>query len=382
MKIVIAPDSFKESLSAREVAEEIAAGFKEIFPDADYPLIPVADGGEGTVQAMIDATAGALNPLEVSGPHGESVQACYGFTASQGLAIIEMASASGLELVPPERRNPLVTTSYGTGELIRDALGAGARHIVIGIGGSATNDAGAGMLQALGARLTDADGRELGPGGAELARLAHIDVSNLDPRLKACRIDVACDVSNPLTGPQGASKVFGPQKGATPEMVETLDSCLARFAEVLKADLGQDIADIPGAGAAGGMGAALLGVLGASLRPGSEVVTEAVGLAAALKGADLVITGEGRIDGQTIYGKTPIGVARVAKRLGVPVIGLGGCLAQDAGVVHEHGIDAVFSSVHKACSLEEALRSAKSNLRSVARNAAATILIGMTIAKR
>lgn len=381
MKIVIAPDSYKESLSAREVAEEIAAGFRQVFPDAEYQLIPVADGGEGTVQAMIAATAGVLKTLAVSGPHGEAVQSSYGLAADQGLAIIEMASASGLELVPAERRNPLVTTSAGTGELIRDALAAGARHIVIGIGGSATNDAGAGMLQALGVHLTDADGRELGPGGAELTRLAHIDVSNLDPRLKSCRIDVACDVSNPLTGPLGASRVFGPQKGAAPEMVETLDRCLARFAEVLMADLGQDVADIPGAGAAGGMGAALLAVLGARLRPGSEVVTEAVGLEQALAGADLVITGEGRIDGQTIYGKTPIGVTRVARRLGLPVIGIAGCLAQDAGVVHEHGIDAVFSSVHKACSLEEALRDAKINLRSVARNAAAAIRIGMNLAK-
>lgn len=382
MKIVIAPDSYKESLSAREVAEEIAAGFRQVFPDADYRLIPVADGGEGTVQAMIDATSGALKTLAVSGPHGETVQASYGLAADQGLAIIEMASASGLELVPAGQRNPLVTTSAGTGELIRDALAAGARHIVIGIGGSATNDGGAGMLQALGARLTDADGRELGPGGGELARLAHLDASGLDPRLKTCRIDVACDVNNPLTGPRGASKVFGPQKGATPKMVETLDRCLARFAEVLKADLGQDVADIPGAGAAGGMGAALLAVLGARLRPGSEVVTEAVGLEQTLAGADLVITGEGRIDGQTIYGKTPIGVARVAKRLGLPVIGLAGCLAHDAGAVHEHGIAAVFSSVHKACSLEEALRDAKLNLRSVARNTAAAIQVGMAIAKR
>lgn len=380
MKIVIAPDSFKESLSALAVAEEIEAGFREIFPEAEYCKIPVADGGEGTVQAMIDATGGALKTLRVLGPLGEPVEAAYGFSPREGLAVIEMAAASGLALVPPAQRNPLVTTSYGTGELIRAALASGARRLVIGIGGSATNDAGAGMLQALGVSLLDASGKELGHGGAELARLAHIEVSALDPRIAECQIDVACDVSNPLIGPQGASAIFGPQKGATPEMVQQLDACLRRFAEVLRQDLAQDVAQVAGAGAAGGMGAALLGVLGARLRPGSEVVSEAVGLDEYMTGADLVITGEGRIDGQTIFGKTPIGVARAAARHGVPVIGLGGCLAPDASVVHEHGIEAIFAAVRSACSVEESLHNARFNIRSAARNIAAALRIGKGLA--
>lgn len=380
MKIVIAPDSFKESLSAMEVAQEIEAGFREIFPEAEYCTIPVADGGEGTVQAMIDATGGSLQALEVIGPLGNPVRAAYGFTASKGIAVIEMAAASGLELVPPSQRNPLTTTSYGTGELIRAALASGARRIVIGIGGSATNDAGAGMLQALGVRLLDANGKDLGSGGKELARLEHLDISGLDPRIAACRIDVACDVSNPLVGPQGASATFGPQKGATPAMIQELDACLQRFADVVRQDLGQEVATVPGAGAAGGMGAALLGVLGGHLRPGSEVVTDAVGLDERLADADLVITGEGRIDGQTIFGKTPIGVARVAARHGIPVIGLGGCLAPDANAVHAQGIAAIFSSVRRACSTEEALQNARFNLRSVARNVAAAIRIGKGLA--
>ncbi len=379
MKIVIAPDSFKESLSALAVAEEIEAGFREIFPHADYCKLPVADGGEGTVQAMIDATGGELKTLEVVGPLGGPLKASYGYAAQRHLAVIEMAAASGLELVPAALRNPLITTSYGTGELIRDALQSGARHIIIGIGGSATNDAGAGMLQALGVRLLDNTGHALEAGGAALARLAHIDISTLDPRIAHCRIEVACDVSNPLVGPTGASAVFGPQKGATPQMVDTLDAALRRFAEVLQHDLGQDVAQVPGAGAAGGMGAALLAVLGGRLRPGSEVVTEAVGLDEQLRDADLVITGEGRIDGQTIYGKTPMGVARVAARHGVPVIGLGGCLAPDASAVHGEGIAAVFSSVRRACSVEEALRDARFNIRSLARNVAATLQIGQKL---
>jgi glycerate 2-kinase len=382
MKILIAPDSFKESLSALAVAEEIEAGFREIFPQAEYCKLPVADGGEGTVQAMIDATGGELKTLSVIGPLGETVQASYGYAAQRALAVIEMAAASGLERVPSALRNPLITTSYGTGELIRDALHSGARHIIIGIGGSATNDAGAGMLQALGVRLLDADSKELEHGGSALARLARIDTRALDPRIAHCRIEVACDVSNPLVGPTGASAVFGPQKGATPEMVQQLDACLQRFADVLRRDLDQDVAQVAGAGAAGGMGAALLAVLGGRLRPGSEVVTEAVGLDEQVRDADLVITGEGRIDGQTIYGKTPMGVARVAARYGVPVIGLGGCLAPDASAVHSEGIAAVFSSVRRACSVEEALRDARFNIRSLARNIAATLQIGQKLGAR
>jgi glycerate kinase len=382
MKIVIAPDSFKESLSALQVASAIEAGFADVFPDAGFVKVPVADGGEGTVQALIDATGGTLRTLAVVGPAGSPVQASYGLTGGTGLAVIEMAAASGLELLPPAQRDPRVTTSHGTGELIRDALDAGARRFVIGIGGSATNDAGAGMLQALGVRLLDADGVEIGRGGAELARLARIDVSGLDQRLLDCQLDVACDVTNPLVGPVGASAIFGPQKGATPEMVEQLDRCLQRFADILQRDLGQDVAGVPGTGAAGGLGAALLAVLGARLRPGCEVVMEAIGLEALLRDADLVITGEGRTDGQTIYGKAPIGVARVAARCGVPVIGLSGALTPDSAAVHAHGIAAVFSAVRQPCTVPEALRDAAANVRRAAYNVAAGLKVGMNLGRR
>jgi glycerate kinase len=376
MKIVIAPDSYKESLTAMAVANAIEAGFREIFPDADYVKLPVADGGEGTVQAMIDASGGRLVTLQVSGPLGEPVSAFYGLMGDGETAVIEMAAASGLELVPPALRDPLRTSSYGTGELIRDALQAGARRFVLGIGGSATNDGGAGMLQALGGRLLNAAGQDLRPGGGALAMLAKIDLSGLDPRVKDCVFDVACDVSNPLVGPQGASHIFGPQKGATPAVVEQLDANLRLYADVIARDLGEHVADVPGAGAGGGIGAGMMVFLGGRLRPGSEIVTAAVGLDAALADADLVVTGEGRIDSQTIHGKTPIGVARVALRHGVPVVAIAGSLAPGAAVVHEHGIDAVFGSVSRPCTVEEAMAGAAVNVRCAARNIAAILRVG------
>ena len=379
MKIVIAPDSFKESLSAMAVAIEIEAGFKEIFPDAHYLKVPVADGGEGTVQAMIDATAGRRIDLKVSGPLGEPVHAFYGLTGGDSVAVIEMAAASGLALLSPHLRNPLRTSSYGTGELIRCALDAGARRFVLGVGGSASNDGGAGMLQALGVRLLDAKGDDLGPGGGELAQLDSIDASAIDPRIKDCIFDIACDVTNPLVGPDGASAVFGPQKGATPDMVRQLDANLRRYAQVIARDQGQDIADLPGAGAGGGISAAMMVFLGGRLRPGSDIVTDAVGLALAIRDADLVITGEGRLDSQTIHGKTPIGVARIAQRHGKPVIAIAGCLSQTSGVVHSHGIDAVFGAVSRPCSIDEALAEAAFNLRRAARNIAATLKLGAAL---
>jgi glycerate kinase len=376
MKIVIAPDSFKESLTAMAVANEIEAGFREIFPDADYRKLPVADGGEGTVQAMIDASGGKLVALRVSGPLGDPVSAFYGLMGDGQTAVIEMAAASGLELVLPSQRNPLRTTSFGTGQLILNALNAGARRFVLGIGGSATNDGGAGMLQALGGRLLDATGADLAAGGGALNMLDRIDLSGLDARVKDSVFEVACDVSNPLVGPQGASAIFGPQKGATPEMVARLDDNLRHYASIIARDLGQDVADVPGAGAGGGIGAAMMVFLGGSLRPGSEIVTDAVGLDAAVADADLVITGEGRIDGQTIHGKTPVGVARVAQRHGKPVIAIGGGLGSGAAAVHQHGIEAVFGSVSRPCTVEEAMANAAANVRSAARNIAATLRVG------
>jgi glycerate kinase len=276
-------------------------------------------------------------------------------------------------LVPSGKRNPLKTSSFGTGELIRHALDEGLRHLVIGIGGSATNDAGAGMLQALGAHLLDEQGQEICAGGGSLNQLAKIDISNLDPRLQECRIEVACDVDNPLTGERGASAVFGPQKGATPEMVTELDANLAHFSSLVERDLGKEIAEVPGSGAAGGMGGALLGFLDASLRPGVEIVIDAIDLENLLRDADLVITGEGRIDGQSVYGKTPVGIAGIARQQGVPVIALAGSLGEGAEAVHACGISAIFSVVQGPCSLEEALAEAAQNVRKTARQVAAVL---------
>ncbi|ERK12517.1 Glycerate kinase [Pantoea sp. AS-PWVM4] len=379
MKIVIAPDSYKESLSALEVASAIEAGFRDIFPEADYVKIPVADGGEGTVEAMVAATQGSIVRLTVTGPLGEPVDAFYGLSGDARTAFIEMAAASGLELVPTSRRDPLITTSFGTGELIKNALDRGVGHIIIGIGGSATNDGGSGMMQALGARLLDQQGNEIAYGGGALPQLARIEIAGLDARIRQCRFEVACDVTNPLTGEQGASAVFGPQKGATPELVQQLDRALAHYADIIHRDLDIDVLHIAGGGAAGGMGAALHAFCQADLRRGIEIVTEALGLAEQVHDADLVITGEGRIDSQTINGKVPIGVAQVAKRFNKPVIGIAGSLTADVGVVHEHGLDAVFSVLFGICSLEEALANAAQNVRLTARNVAATIKVGNSL---
>ncbi|GDX05199.1 glycerate kinase [Buttiauxella sp. A111] len=381
MKIIIAPDSYKESLSALEVATQIEAGFREVFPNACYVKLPVADGGEGTVDAMVAATDGDIIEVGVTGPLGEPVQAFYGISGDKQQAFIEMAAASGLEQVPPEFRNPLKTTSWGTGELIRYALDSGVNSVLIGIGGSATNDGGIGMMQALGARLLDSDGEPLGLGGGEVARLASIDISGLDTRLKACRIEVACDVTNVLTGKEGASAVFGPQKGATPEMVNELDRALEHYAKIIARDLNINVLELSGGGAAGGMGAALYAFCGAELRPGIEIITRALKLDELVRDADLVITGEGRIDSQSIHGKVPIGVAKVAKRYNIPVIGIAGSLTPDVGVVHEHGLDAVFSVLYSICTLEEALENAGDNLRMASRNIAATIAIGCSVGR-
>ncbi|AHK19080.1 glycerate kinase [Yersinia similis] len=376
MKIIIAPDSFKESLTAMQVAEAIEQGFSEIFPQAEYIKLPMADGGEGTVESMVAATGGELVNVEVTGPLGAPVNAFYGWMGDGETAVIEMAAASGLHLVAPEQRNPLITTSYGTGELILAALNHGARKIILGIGGSATNDGGAGMMQALGVQLSDQQGKALTVGGAALAQLVDIDLSQLDDRLAQTDILVACDVDNPLCGAKGASAVFGPQKGATPERVQQLDAALQHYGEKIEQVTGKSVINVAGAGAAGGMGAALFGLLNARLQPGIEIVTEALKLAAAVQEADLVITGEGRIDSQTIYGKTPVGVARVAKRFDIPVIAIAGSMAPDYEVVHQHGLDAVFSVLNHIQTLPEALEEASDNIRITARNVAAVWKMG------
>ncbi|EGT4372216.1 glycerate kinase [Cronobacter malonaticus] len=370
-KIVIAPDSFKESLSAMDVAKAIEAGFREIYPQAHYVCVPMADGGEGTVEAMVAATGGQIITTPVTAPLGNKVDGFFGLLGDGETAVVEMAAASGLHLVPAAQRDPRITTSYGTGELILAALERGVKAIIIGIGGSATNDGGAGMMQALGARFLDGEGHELAPGGAALAGLERLDLSALDPRLAQVSVTVACDVDNPLCGEKGASAVFGPQKGATPAMVTELDAALRRFGEQLEAVTGKTIISAPGAGAAGGMGAALLGMLNAELRPGIEIVIESLGLAQAVRDADLVITGEGRLDSQSIHGKTPIGVARVAKQFQRPVVAIAGSLTPDYQIVHEHGIDAAFSVIDRIVTLQEALDDAERNLRVTARNVAA-----------
>ncbi|WIH05061.1 glycerate kinase [Xanthomonas translucens pv. graminis] len=383
MKIVIAPDSFKESLSALEVATQIEAGFRDVFPAWTYRKVPVADGGEGTVAALVAASGGRIVGRTVTGPLGAPVAAFFGLTGDGRTGIVEMAAASGLALLPPAQRDPLAATSYGVGELILAALDAGARHLIVGIGGSASNDGGAGMAQALGVRLFDAQGRALdaGVGGGALAALARIDASALDPRLRECRFEVACDVDNPLTGPTGASAVFGPQKGATPALVARLDATLCHYAKVIERDLGIALAGLRGGGAGGGLGAALVAFLGAQLRPGADIVAEALGLDALLADADLVITGEGRLDGQSVHGKTPLGVARIARRHGKPVVAIAGGLGAGADLLHAHGIGAMFGAVQRACTLEQALAEAAANLRMAARNVAEAISIGRSLGR-
>ena len=343
MKIVIAPDSFKESLSAVEVAQAIARGAMQAVPKLECILRPMADGGEGTVDALLASSPGGQRRCgTVRGAYGEDQDACWGWLGD-GRAVVEVAAAAGLAHTPPAHRNPLVATTFGVGEQILAAMDAGARHLILGLGGSATNDAGAGMLQALGARLLDDKGQELPGGGAALARLHTLDLSCLDPRLADTAFTVACDVDNVLCGPQGASAVFSPQKGATPDDVSLLDAALSHFADVCRQTLGRDARYLPGAGAAGGMGFAALAFLDAVFRPGVELVATSSGLREAIQGADLVITGEGRLDAQTLHGKTPAGVARLAKTLGVPVVVLAGSLGPDYQALYAQGVSAAFS---------------------------------------
>ncbi|MDR0576427.1 MAG: glycerate kinase [Candidatus Accumulibacter sp.] len=356
MRIVVAPDSYKGSVSALGVAQAMERGILRVFPEADVRKIPIADGGEGTVEALVAATNGAMRRMDVTGPLGERVTAHWGVLGDGRTAVIEMAAASGLPLVPAERRDPRISTTRGTGELMRAALDAGLRKIIIGIGGSATNDGGAGMARALGARFLDDGGRELPDGGAALSRLARIDLSGLDPRLEDCRITVACDVDNPLCGPRGASAVFGPQKGATPEIVAELDAALGHFSTLAEKAAGRAVAGLSGAGAAGGLGAGLMYFTPAQLRPGVEIVLDAVNFAGVAEGAAFVLTGEGRTDFQTAFGKAPVGVARVAKRFGAPVFCLSGGLGDGADDVLAQGIDAVMSICDRPLTLDECMK--------------------------
>lgn len=374
---VLAPDSFKESMTAKEVCIAMEKGLRKIYPTARYIHVPMADGGEGTVQSLVDASGGVLHQQEVSGPLGQTVTAQYGILGGGTTAAIEMASASGIHLVTKETRDTLRTTTYGTGELIRACLDLGIRKIIIGIGGSATNDGGAGMAEALGAKFLDAEGRPLARGGGVLDQLAQIDVSGLDERLQEVEFIVACDVTNPLCGEYGASRVFGPQKGATPEMVEQLDANLSHYADVVKQQLHKDIRDVQGAGAAGGLGAGLLIFTQAVLRKGIEIVIEYTELREKLIAADVVFTGEGGIDFQTKFGKTPYGVARAAKEEGKPVIALAGCVGAGIDTLYAEGIDAIFGIVPGAADLDRLLREGPENVERTAENIARVLKLGL-----
>jgi glycerate kinase len=366
MKIVLAPDSYKGSLTAKKACDAMSAGIKRVLPRAEIIQIPMADGGEGTVQSLIDATGGQLYTTTVKNPLNNNVIAKYGILGDGETAVLEMAEASGLYLIPLQERNPLLTNTYGTGELIHNAFERGCRKFILGIGGSATNDGGMGMAQALGVRFLDEAGSELPPGGGSLGKLAHIDIMNMDIRIKESTFIVACDVDNPLCGPNGASYVFGPQKGATPDMIIELDNNLSHYANIIKKDLGIDIKDTPGAGAAGGLGAGMLAFLGAVLRSGVDIVIEAVELNKHLEEAELVFTGEGQCDFQTINGKVPFGVAREARKQDIPCIVIAGSIGQGIDVLYDYGVTSVFSMVDSPMSLEQAMAGAENLLEKTA----------------
>lgn len=370
MKIVLAPDSFKESLDALSVAQAIRDGLADVWPDADYVLKPMADGGEGTVEAVIASTGAERLTREVRGPLGDLVDANWAWHADTATATLEIAEASGLMRVPPDRRDAARADSYGTGELMRAALDQGARRIVVGLGGSATNDGGAGLLRALGVRFLDVTGNALPPGGLALGALHRLILDDLDPRLRDVELIIASDVDNPLCGASGASAVFGPQKGADAALVPQLDAALARLASVHAAQTGKDWSGTPGAGAAGGAGWAMLAALSATLRPGVALIAEMNGLEDAINGADLVITGEGRMDAQTVRGKVPFGVARLAKARNVPVLALVGSLGEGYQDLYEHGLTAAFSLVSRPMSLAQAMTDTPALLTGLARDVA------------
>ncbi|WP_338214841.1 glycerate kinase family protein [Companilactobacillus muriivasis] len=370
MKIVLAPDSYKNSLTAKEVAQSLRKGFERVYPDAEYVNVPMADGGEGTVQSLVDAKQGQIMTAEVVNPLGNKTEAHYGMINDGKVAVIEMAEASGIQFINQFTQNPYITTTFGTGELIKSAIQNGAKTIIIGIGGSATNDGGAGMAQALGAHLLDDKGEELQYGGAMLEKLDHIDVSEMMPELADVKVIIASDVTNPLTGPNGASHVFGPQKGASPEMVEFLDGALSHYAHVLKRDLNKDLEQVAGAGAAGGLGAGLLAFTNSEMRSGVDIVVDYTDLKDKVKDADVVVTGEGQIDFQTKFGKTPIGVAKATKAVNpdATVIAVAGSVGEKISELYPLGIDAIFTCVPGVEELSTAIQNTDKNLQQVAEN--------------
>lgn len=371
---VLAPDSFKGSLTAKEVCLAMESGIKKVLPSAECISVPMADGGEGTVQSLVDATGGRIYELEVIGPLGDPVKSFYGIMGDEKTAVIEMASASGLHFVDEVTKNPLITTTYGTGQLVKACLDKGVEKIILGIGGSATNDGGAGFAQALGVSLKDKKGHELSFGGAALSQLHTIDVSGLDARLKDVRIEIASDVSNPLCGEKGASYVFGPQKGATSEIVRILDDALRHYSAIIKEQLGKDVAQTPGAGAAGGLGAGLLVFTNAQMRRGVDIIIEYTNLHEIIKKADYVFTGEGGIDFQTEFGKTPYGVAQVAKSENKKIIAIAGYLGKDIETLYDM-FDAIFGIMPGVMTMPEAIKTATKNIERTTENIIRLLLI-------
>lgn len=358
-KVVLAPQGFKESLSGMEIAEAMAIGVKSVWPEAETVLIPVADGGDGTLQALVDSSGGEVRSAEVEDAIGRTIESQWGALGNGTTAVIEVASAVGLARLGQDERDVRNASTFGVGQLFIEALDAGFTDFIIGVGGSATNDGGSGMIQALGGKLTDSDGNDIARGGIALLDLVNIDVSGLDPRLANVNVVVACDVNNPLCGTRGASAIFGPQKGATDEDIQELDAALANFAEIIAKNLHKDVAEIPGAGASGGLAAGLMGFFDARLRLGADIVLEALNIEKHLKDAELVIVGEGQFDRSTVFNKSPVAVAQRAKRIGIPVIGIAGSLGAGFREVHEHGIDAVFSLVNRPMTLKAAMGDTK-----------------------
>ncbi|MEE3346049.1 MAG: glycerate kinase, partial [Chloroflexota bacterium] len=377
MKILVAPQEFKGSISALSVAEAAETGVMRVFPEAEVVLCPVADGGDGTLETLVEVSGGEVRTCSVQNPIGETITAQWGAMGDGVTAVIEMARTSGLALLSLDERDPLNSSTFGLGQAILEALNQGFRKFIVGIGGSATNDAGAGMAQALGATLLNAEGKSIPFGGAALADLRSIDISKMDTRIENSQFMVACDVSNPLTGDEGASAVYGPQKGATPEMVAQLDNALSNFAEIVKKDIGKNVSEISGAGAAGGLGAGMLAFMGAELKAGVDIVLETVQLREKLSGVDLVITGEGGMDFQTVYNKAPIGVARIAGEFNIPTIAIAGLLGQNFTVVHDHGIRAATSIVDGPISLEESSERASELISNSVEESLRFISVGM-----
>jgi len=376
LRVLVAPQSYKGSLDAFAVAGAIVEGLRLVWPDAEYDIVPIADGGEGTVEALVTASRGEYRETRVEDPLGRPVVARWGMMGDGQTAVIEMAAASGLPLLDRSERNPLVTSTYGTGQLMKAALDGGARKLIVGIGGSATNDGGAGMAFALGARFTDAGGKYLSRGGKALGKLAHIDVSKLDTRLSETEIVVASDVTNPLTGPTGASAVYGPQKGATPDGVRLLDSALANYSHVLAADLGVDVSDTPGAGAAGGLGAGLIAFCGARMERGVDLIFDAMNFDAHLEKCNIVFTGEGRIDGQDVFGKAPIVVAERAAARGLPVIVIVGSIGRGYESCYQHGVSAVVSIMNRPMTIERAVQHTRALIVDAGAEAARLVMVG------